>query len=263
MKNPKLEPIQQGNPHNLTLYQHIMPRASIERFCNADKTVYFKKNDEQSFRRLFPKNRRFCAERVWDQKAETVLSRDIENSFQSLADKLITGVIKSISTELQTVVTDMYLLWRTRFLYAKEPIDDIEVFGINPERELTKDRQEELEKWGVIFVRPDGRIPSRTFTGVLMLRDMDRAHISGADKMQWGVCHAPAGLEFLCSDASINQPILPVSPSICLVSGLVDSHITPYELGNINRELLKGVQNYWFARTPNKCIATRRNKLVF
>lgn len=110
--------------------------------------------------------------------------------------------------------------------------------------------------------REDGIIPSRALTGILLRRDTDAALNAGADKMFWGIVASPTGLEFLCPDRSINQPLLPISPNVCLVGGFADIPASAFTTGDINRALINGAKSYWFAQDLKKCPILNRANII-
>lgn len=261
MKNPYFEKPQSRNPHQLTIWQHIMPNKSIARFGDAQGWVQLKRIKEQQSLKLQPNNEIFCAKRVWSQKGESSSIKD-ETAFQQLADKILSGQLTSLHDDMHIVATEMYLLWRTRFIYASNPIQDQQLKMFHHERQLSKDQQEQLEKGGIFYVHQDGRIPSRSLTSILLRRDMDSALIAGASKMKWGIVKSLPGLEFLCPDATLNEPIIPVSPNVCLIAGWPNGTATPVATGNINQTLLTEARNYWFARHPAKCPVIKRTNIL-
>jgi len=257
MKNPHFEKPQAKNPHQLTVWQHIMPKRSIQRFGDPNGWVNLHRIQENQDLQLQSDNPIFCAKRVWNQKAEENSIR-IETAFQQVADLIVTNKVGTLTKDMHFSVTEMYLLWRVRFLYASRPLPDQKIKMFSHERKLSKDDQEQLEKNHILFVNQDGTLAGRDLTGILLRRDMDIALRAGAGDMRWGVVRTEPGLEFLCPDATINQPIIPVSPNVCLISGLPDGIAPPASIGNINQTLIYEARNYWFAREPAKCPITKR-----
>lgn len=244
---------QRSNPHQLTVNQHILPRRSIERFSGQGGFVQLRRIGNEGYINVPPQNPLFCAKRVWDQRAETTLSRDTEAAFQGVADQLVESSLLSLRDDMHIAVTEMYLLWRHRALFARSPFEDMKIKIVGTERELSKDSEEYLEAGGVFFTRKDGTIPGRFITGINLQRAIDMDLCAGADKMRWGVVRAPAGIEFLVPDAFVDQPVMPVSPKVCLVSGLPDCQLSLSGVGLLNREALLSAHGYWFARSLECC----------
>lgn len=264
MMNPNFQPTQDGNPHKLSIFQHVFPRTCIERFYNVDKRVKYKDINLSGFERYNSKNRRFCAERLWSQRAETVLSRKIESEYQLLADKIVSGEVEKLETSMQSVVTKMYQLWRARCILLRyNPNESFSKIVFTSGSNLTIDEQEILESQGVSYRNNDGTMPPRMLNEIYIIGDRLYANRSGDDTMTWGICKAPEGFEFLCPDASIDKTLLPVSPRICLISGLENQTFNYHGLGYFNRELLDGVHRYWFAKNPDKCLTLKRLDLSY
>ncbi|WP_175965804.1 hypothetical protein [Burkholderia sp. BCC0322] len=117
----KPEPTQPGNPHQLTKNQHIFPDASITRFEHAEKGITAILLDRgQRISNLRADNKLFCANRVWDQRAESGYMVGIESEFQFLARRLIAGDLRWLAP-MQPTITRFYALWEQRAHYALNP----------------------------------------------------------------------------------------------------------------------------------------------
>ena len=64
----KFDPVSKGNPHELTIDQHIFPKKSIDRFYNQDGLLQVKRGNK-IFNTNSGNDGIFCAKRVWDQRA--------------------------------------------------------------------------------------------------------------------------------------------------------------------------------------------------
>lgn len=257
MVRHRSEGTQPGNPHRLTLRQHVLPSKTIARFCDADGRVSAHLVESGRELRLKPQDQLFWVKRVWDQRAESVLGKNIEDKFQAIAEQLSEGSLLTLEQEMHEAVTEMYLLWRYRFLAAREPREDMVVNGIRGE-ELTIDEQERLESRATAFVRADGSMSGRTMTGLGIQMAMMSDWANGAERMRWGVLRAVAGLEFVVPDAFIDQPLVPVSPNVYLVSGVRDAHAGLETVADINRAALGAAGRYWFCRRPDRAPAFLR-----
>lgn len=89
----------------------------------------------------------FCAKRIWNQKAEDDGTK-IEKEFHIIADAICNKQIKTLSNSMHLLITEMYLLWRSRCFYATNPVSDHHVKSLADSKKLTKDKQEILEKNG-------------------------------------------------------------------------------------------------------------------
>ncbi|MBB5393044.1 MULTISPECIES: hypothetical protein [unclassified Herbaspirillum] len=248
MRHPKP---QKGNPHKLTIDQHIFPKACISRFTDGQGTVQVRRINGDQDLWLTPSNSYFCARRLWDQKAEAMFMKSIEDRFQNIAKKIVAGAIVTLDTEMNAAVTDMYLLWTLRHERFVSPLPDVKLSMVQPERELSVDTQEILEANGYIFALPDNTIPSRFMTGVRFVIDMDRERQRMAGKT-WGIVKSTEA-EFLVPDNFSAYSILPLSPMITLMEGHPDQHIDFKLVADINGQAVHGCHHYYFARNIKCC----------
>jgi hypothetical protein len=108
----------------------------------------------------------FCARRVWDHKSEHGFMVDIENAFQGVADKILTGQ-RNLTKAEHFLITSFYLLWNLRQRARTEAPIFPQLTGWKPERLVTeKDTQEQFEKSGVLYWDQNGEIPNRILTAV-------------------------------------------------------------------------------------------------
>ena len=252
----RYERTQPGNPHQLTIRQHLLPNRTIARFRGRDGLVHAHLVKEAVDRRLKSDNPLFCTMRSWDQKAESGLGKSIEESYQAIADRVANRSLTSLAADMHRVITEMYLLWRFRCLRARDPLPDLPVNGVAGERDLDLDAQERLEKGGVMFLKPDRTLPGRMAAGVMLQIAIDREWANGAHGMHWGV-FCGDGLEFVVPDAFIDQPILPVAPGVCLAAGALDAELTLEEVARVNREAVRAASKYWFAHDIGRCLVMR------
>ena len=251
---------QPGNPHQLTVRQHLLPSRTIERFCGSDGLVHVRLLNNDLDRRLKPDNPLFCTMRSWDQKAESGFGKSIEDSYQTIAARLADRALTSLAADMHRAITEMYLLWRFRCLRARDPLPDLSINIVAGGRDLDADAQERLEKGGVMFIKPNGTLPGRMAAGILLLTAIDRAWVGGAHAMRWGVLYGN-GLEFLVPDAFVDQPILPVAPGVCLAAGALDAELTFDEVARVNREAVHSASKYWFAHDAADCPVRRATAL--
>ena len=143
----ELEPTQKGNPHQLTLYQHIFPSRSISRFCrdNGNVDMYMFKHSKR--REAKPCDKIFCARRKWDERAEKGYGKDIEDKFQRVVDRILQNPSLVLPSE-NLSITEFYALWNLRYHWSKVPINATPIKGVKGLEftPLTLDTQEQLEK---------------------------------------------------------------------------------------------------------------------
>jgi hypothetical protein len=199
----KPEPTQPGNPHHLTKNQHVFPDASITRFEHAEKGITAILLDrDQRISNLRADNKLFCANRVWDQRAESGYMVGIENEFQFLARRLIAGDLRWLEL-MQPTITRFYALWEQRAYHALNPVPATKLKGVTPAADMTKDFKERLEKAHVSYVDDGSTWPSRQMTGMRIQFNIDQRQIELAG-LNWTLCWAtPQAGEFLVPDRPV------------------------------------------------------------
>lgn len=248
MKYPKTQP---GNPHRLTINQHIFPKKSITRFTGDQGTVQVRwKNGEKDIV-LNPKDKLFCAIRKFDQRSETGYMKDIEDRYQNVAQKIVNNEVNSLDFDMNEAVTDLYLLWTLRHHFNLNPIPDIHLNCEGLTRHYSIDEQESLEAAGVIFISPDKTFASRFMTGISVLRQLDAERQRMIGK-RWGIVKAIAG-EFLVPDNFSAYSVLPLSPKITLIEGHIDQTIGFQQVAEINACAVSSASKYIFGRDLAQC----------
>ncbi|MCB9741767.1 MAG: hypothetical protein H6740_04080, partial [Alphaproteobacteria bacterium] len=112
-------------------------------------------------------------------------------------------------------VSRYFVLWAYRSTFLKRRADDDIVLGRVKDyaQPLSKDDEERLEKAGVQFMRPGGRVPSRFAAGIDWMRFHDRQHDQIVEQ-RWRVVEVPGRL--LIGDTPWG-PFIPVSPILALL----------------------------------------------
>ncbi len=157
---------QRGNPHRLTVDQHVFPARSIARFAASDGKVSVRLCQSNKQLRVLPGHNLFCAKRAWDQRAEAGYMKAIEDEFQTLAEEVIGGNGR-IDEEKSRIVSRFFALWCFRFRARHSSTPDHPVEGIVGER-LTRDEEEMLEANHVGFFRSDQTMPGRAVCGIAL-----------------------------------------------------------------------------------------------
>lgn len=248
MRSPKP---QKGNPHKLTIDQHIFPKDCIARFALEKGTVQVRRKCNKPDLWLTPGNSYFCARRLWDQKTESVFMKVIEDRYQDVAKNIVAGAVTTLDHAKNAAITDMYLLWTLRHERYHNPLPDIRMNMVAPEREMSIDAQEILEANGYVFASPDNTIASRFTTGLRFPFEMDRERQRMAGK-RWGILKA-VDAEFLVPDNFSAYSILPLSPTTALVEGHSDQQIGFHQVAEINGRAVHGSRRYYFARDFTRC----------
>lgn len=242
---------QKGNPHKLTIDQHIFPRACIARFVGESGTVQVRRRSGGPDMWLTPKSSYFCARRLWDQNAETVFMKLIEDRYQDVAKRIVAGEVTTLDGVMAEAVTELYLLWTLRHERYLNPLPDIKLNMVKSEREMSVDTQEILEAKGYMFAAPDDIMPSRFMTGFLLTIEMKRER-GRMEGKKWGIVRSTEG-EFLVPDNFSMYSMLPLSPTIVLVEGHPDQQIGFEQVADINGQAVDGCRRYYFARDITRC----------
>ena len=240
---------QRGNPHRLTVEQHVFPARSIERFAAADGKVSVRLRHTNKQLRLRPDNSLFCAKRAWDQRAEAGYMKTIEDEFQTLADQ-ITGGSARIDEEKSRIVSRFFALWCFRFRARHKSTPDHLVEGIAGER-LSRNEEETLEAKHVGFFRSDQTMPGRAVCGlwIQMFIDKLEADFRG---IRWGIASARQG-ELILPDTFDRFALVPVAPTTYLVCGSGDAELSLAQIVEINRLALQSARHYYVARDFARC----------
>ena len=100
------EPTQKGNPHRLTVKQHTFPKTSIARFAGQKGNVELFLKSLDRVIQAKPSNEIFCAERAWDQQAESGFMKKVEDDFQALAGRILDDDLVSFKEADLTVINE-------------------------------------------------------------------------------------------------------------------------------------------------------------
>ena len=245
----KAEKPQIGNPRKLTFWQHVFPARSIERFAGDDGNVAVKHRQSKREFRIPPDDKLFCAQRVWDQRAEAGYMKQIEDEFQTLADEIIAG-LNQIGPEKSRIATKFFALWCSRFRQRNEPTPDHFVEGILGEN-LSKDQEEVLERNWIGYLRTGQMMPGRILSGLQIQMTIQQFEAHFRDT-HWGIVVAREG-EFVLPDTFGKLAIVPVTPKICLCCGIEGLELSMSEVSKINRQAVQSTQDYCVARDFAMC----------
>lgn len=244
------EPTQRGNPHRLTVKQHVFPVASIRRFCTSDGRVSVKLLQKNKVVSLFPEDILFCARRTWDQRSEQGFMRQVENSFQELADAILNQNSKQIKLEQHEnrVVSHFYSLCRLRAEARQSPAPDVQVEGVLLGKVLTKDEEEILEKNWYSFSRGT-TILGRQMASIRIQILLDKLC---KPNTTWAVVQSNT-VDFLVPDYFGSYGVVPLTPNICLVANAEGGQISSKNAIEINRIASAQASLYYFASDLARC----------
>lgn len=246
----KAEKTRRKNPSRLTVAQHVLPRRSLERFVGADGRVDLNDLIRKASRRAKPGDSLFCAQRAWDQRAETGYMKEIEDRFQVLADALTDGLSTIASPADRIAVCRFFALWYMRARHRDLADQEVRLGGITGDN-LTKEQEETLEVKGYAFARTGGLMPARQLNGLWLQRQIDGYAEDLAKATRWGVIRPQSG-KFIVTDMPLHT-ILPVTPTLALISETDDGIITRDNLAEINRSIIAGSQRYYLAQDLADC----------
>lgn len=246
------EKTQKGNPHQLTVNQHCFPASCIKRFIGNDGRVQLFNLAQLEIISAKPDAKIFCAKRAWDQRAEHVFMKEIEDKYKTLADEVISNPTINLNPNQQAIVTDMFALWNIRAHWKDQPVQDHHILDvIDVAVKYTQDEQEELEKHGITAIRPDLTIPGRSLTGNSIQSNLFAVR-EQMENAQWGILKNVKG-EFIVPDQSPNSRMLPLTPNLCFFSQSDNDEIGESEIATINACSIAGAKEYYFARDLSKC----------
>lgn len=246
-----MEKVQKGNPRGLTTRQHVFPEMSIFRFTDDDGNVSVNLIPQGKIIKCKPRNEIFCVDRYWDQKSERGYMKQIEDRFQSLVCDLINNTNRKIYKTENTIISEMYALWRLRFYASHNPIKDQAVIGVSGEN-LTKDQEEILESKGYIFMRSkEAVLPGRFMTGIRILMEMNQI-LEEIKYANWSLAFSE-NINFIAPECFHTHAILPVSPRMVLISDNEKRVLSDTEVRSINILAIKSSIKYWFAKDVSCC----------
>jgi len=239
------EATQKGNPNRITVDQHVFPRRSVERFYGTRGGVDLYLSKQQKCIRALAKHDVFCAKRAWIHRVESGFMADIERRYQEVAESIAQGHKTTIPASDYQAITDMFALWRVRWYWQDRDRPDQTLKMHKPERSLSRDMQEKMEKAGVLFTRPDGAFPVRQVVGVRIHLDQEELAHQMAGRA-WGVVRAEQG-QFVVPDTYGIDAILPLSPTVVLAWDCPDKTISREAVAAINQVAFVRHRRYLFA----------------
>ena len=251
----KFDPVSKGNPHELTINQHIFPKKSIDRFCN-QKGLLQVKRDNKIFDTNSDNDGIFCAKRVWDQRAESGYMKTIEDEFQELAERIVLNpFLVKISSAENRIITKFYALWICRYFYSKNPEAAIQIFANRDDyRGFDKQDSEGLEKLGGIVIAGNS-ISSRHTTGMMIYDQVTNIYSNLISNSNWGVLISgdENKYEFLVPDCFRLFTAIPLTPKLCLYSQTETKIIDDEDVRKVNSFAVSSAIDYVFSKNLSKC----------
>jgi hypothetical protein len=223
---------------------------SIARFVDSTGTVCLFDKIRNKMRQAKPDDPAFCAQRVWDRRSECGYMKAIEDAFQELADKIITGVVTPIDAAQKEKIDAFFALWRVRADYKRADGAAISHKGVTGAN-WTIDQEEQFEKGHALFFRQGGTMPSRMFHGLRIQNEIDAYVRDALSGIRWGIIGAEEG-HFIVPDYPANG-IIPLTPTLCLCSGGQSGTIKRQDVAGMNSCLKLASREYFFAHDFAQC----------
>lgn len=245
----KYEKPQAGNPHGLTINQHVIPKSLISRFCNEGGQVALYSKRLKKTLKLDPAADIFVAKRSWDQKGEWI-GKQIEDAFLNLVNLIIEKPSFVLREEDKATIEEFYGLWRCRHDLRLRPLKDMTINGIVGD-ELDIDTMERLERGHVMYIGPNGTLPGRLMAGVQIIRNID-FFVSTVRNVRWGILRAGAG-EFVFPDTFREWLIIPISPNIAIAADCDDTWLSLDGVALINAHAIDSCHEYYFSKNFDSC----------
>ena len=236
---------QDGNPHKFVIKQHFHTAHCIGKFHNIDGKVEVKFLKTGKVEKKGKRSGIFCAKRNWDENAERGLMAEIEKEFHDEVNN-----IKSFQKRNHKAISKYFLLWRIRHHFYTSPLEDATLNGITGSG-LSKEQEESVERVGAVFVRDEGKVPSRFLTGVQIQLILDQQW-SAIESLKWGLLEAKEG-EFIVSDCFQDLTLIPISPKLAFCGNHKDMIIDHASVAGINNHSIQKATNFYFARDLTKC----------
>ncbi|MBV6448171.1 hypothetical protein [Nitrosomonas sp.] len=238
---------QKNNPRKIIINQHVFPAASISRFSDQKGfvSVFLLRNNRVI--KKSPKNKFFCAKRVWNQPAEQGYMKNIENSFQELVDRILLGH-RDFTSKENSQISHFYALWCLRYEAKNSPLPDISNSAMQESRVLSKDEEENLENNGYVFARGK-KLPSRHLAAILIQVQIGRRC---PPETEWAVIYS-RNIKFIVPDNFGEIGIVPLTPNLCLVANADSGEIADENAIRINKLALEKSGSYYFAKNLEKC----------
>lgn len=233
------------NNYRAVRNQHVLPKASIERFYSDKRFVhamFFKKNNK-----IFPiksRNKLFVAERKLDESIEKSVNA-LEEKFQDVMDKVING--DPLNEPEYKIANMFYAILSERSRARYHEFDNTpSLFDVNTINysEMSEQEREFNESQGVIVIRSasDG-VYERFARGLSITQAIQNSAIQNDT---WGIYTTSD--EFIVSDSYHFHKIIPVSPTIYLVKNKDNLHLNKSETYDFNKLLRETSLKYVFSR---------------
>lgn len=245
------DPTQPGNPHGLTVRQHIFPTASMKRFIDVDRCVDLADIGRKKHRRARPNDPIFCANRAWSHGAESGYMKAIEDTFQGVVEDIRHRVTIALSEEENFAISKFYALWHVRSRRRHLEEQYVTPNGILGGEPMLQDELEILEKNGYATIYDGNKFAMRDLNSGIISIQMGQLLQTSFRGAKWGVVQAVDG-EFMVPDAPVHG-VIPIEPSLALIVHCTCGLITKENLAVVNVAMKSEADTYVFARSLDNC----------
>lgn len=242
-----------GNPYQLTIKQHVFPKRMIERFSNPTTKLVdvIRKKDPRRLS-LAPQAEIFCAMRQWDQRAEKIIGKPIEDKFNDLVDNITNNPFYEINGNDNETINSFYSLLSARQDCKYKPHNDIKSRSKKKiGTYLDKDLQERLESNYTLFYRDTG-FPSRILNGLMIQKSIDHFKIRYGN-LEWNIAYLSYG--HIVVPEAIDFFFIPIAPNIFLTPRKGSKILGWADCMALNHciNILCQRSTYFFSRNLNTC----------
>jgi hypothetical protein len=251
--SPDPREVQKGNPHELTRRQHILPVASIDRFCDAKGLVTVVPKSGIAEYKVRCEDPRFTVHRAWDQKSEDLAKTEYEDPFQAVAKELRSPMLRALSPSESAIVSNMYGLWRIRSILADETHDEIELVGMlgprNIDNQWSQDEGEQLERgWSPVLAGAHPVVVAkRFFAWPRITTDIMRTLAYCRDR-KWALIDSLDG-EFCVSDRAPSQVVMPLTPTRIAALDALPQSLPRRQVSMINARMREASKHFIFGHS--------------
>ena len=254
--------VQEGNPHQLTRKQHIIPEFLIKNFVGEDRNVEIYEKQSKKRLRRYPSNEYFYTYDNWNQQAESVVFGDIDNKFATIVKKVESNKNYSFSEEENETISEMFASWHIRQHYSKNEIPEQYAEGVlDLSHEYTQDEREQLEKANIVSMEKDenGKIflPKHHVKGGIAMLQIIKFKKQLDKNIEWGILKSK-NLEFIVPNNPVNNIMtldtkryIPIFPNMVLAYNEKNKEIKDYKVKEINKQFQFNCDKFYFARDLN------------
>jgi hypothetical protein len=196
-----------------------------------------------------PSDTTFCAQRSWDQRAESGFMKQIEDRFQEVARRIVHDPTITVNPEDMNTLNLFLALWARRTQHRVLEAQNIKLNVVAGEP-LTIEQQENLEKNHYTFMKEDGTIPARHLNGLKIQMGI-RHDIDRLKANHWCVVRARSG-EFIVPDTPLLS-VIPLTPHLIVANYDHSLVLDRAGVAAVNQASIEASSAYYFARNLAAC----------